>query len=366
MADVLPSFLATMKSRWHQERQQPTTPPSVDRSTLDLLQLHRTNLEVRLRSIDEPTLQTDSQKRTYAIVSETLKRWNKCTGSDAVAAAPKDAGGTRDWDEVYKIERMIGLLLAGMQLRQEIRLRLDELTAERAPEADRLRAEYMALIKPAAGDPAPPVDDAVLRSLLLRVMEALHWYAKRKHLTRPARKQATKIILICVIVTFVLVILPYLLINIDYVPATASINWKWWSLFALYTALIGGLMGAFFSRLVNLQRNGDNMSLEEAYLHRELSYTMLRAGVGMCGALIVYFFLKSGLVDGALFPKFNQLAMELVEVPEGKLHMAFVVPSRDLALLTVWCFVAGFSEALVPSILAGAERQLSGSSGPRS
>jgi hypothetical protein len=57
--------------------------------------------------------------------------------------------------------------------------------------------------------------------------------------------------------------------------------------------------------------------------------------------------------------------MELV-LTEGKLHMAFVVPSRDLALLTVWCFVAGFSEALAPSILAGAERQLSGSSGPRS
>jgi hypothetical protein len=365
MADVLPSFLATMKSRWHQERQQPTTPPSVDRSTLDLLQLHRTNLEVRLRSIDEPTLQTDSQKRTYAIVSETLKRWNKCTGSDAVAAAPKDAGGTRDWDEVYKIERMIGLLLAGMQLRHEIRLRLDELTAERAPEADRLRGEYVALIKPAPGDPAPPVDDVVLRSLLLRVMEALHWYAKRKHLTRPVRKQATKSVLVCVILTFVLVIFPYFLINIDYVTEDASINRKWWSLFALYTAVIAGLMGAFFSRLVNLQRNGDSMSLEEAYLHRELSYTMLRAGVGMCGALIVYFFLKSGLVDGALFPKFNQLAMELV-LTEGKLHMAFVVPSRDLALLTVWCFVAGFSEALAPSILAGAERQLSGSSGPRS
>jgi hypothetical protein len=222
------------------------------------------------------------------------------------------------------------------------------------------------LIKPPAGDSGPPVDDAVLRNLLLRVMEALHWYAKRKHLTRPVRKQATKSVLFCVIVTFVLVILPYFWINIDYVPENASLNWKWWSLFALYTALTAGLMGAFFSRLVNLQRNGEVMSLEEAYLHREFSYTMLRAGVGMCGALVVYFFLKSGLVDGALFPKFNQLAMDLVEVPEGKLHMAFVVPSRDLALLTVWCFVAGFSEALVPSILAGAERQLSGSSGPRS
>jgi hypothetical protein len=37
--------------------------------------------------------------------------------------------------------------------------------------------------------------------------------------------------------------------------------------------------------------------------------------------------------------------------------MSFVVPSKDLALLTVWCFLAGFSESLVPSILSSTERQ---------
>jgi len=51
--------------------------------------------------------------------------------------------------------------------------------------------------------------------------------------------------------------------------------------------------------------------------------------------------------------------MEFVRVPDGTVPMTFVVPSKDLALLTVWCFLAGFSEILVPSILAGTERQLS-------
>jgi len=44
--------------------------------------------------------------------------------------------------------------------------------------------------------------------------------------------------------------------------------------------------------------------------------------------------------------------------------MSFVVPSKDLALVTVWCFLAGFSESLVPSILTSTERQISEGSGP--
>jgi hypothetical protein len=133
-----------------------------------------------------------------------------------------------------------------------------------------------------------------------------------------------------------------------------------------HTALVAGLLGAFFSRLITVQRDGASMTLDEVFLHRELSYTLLRAGVGVCDALVVYFVLKSGLVDGALFPKFDKLAMEWVHVPDGTVPMAFVVPSKDLALLTVWCFLAGFSEVLVPSMLAGTERQLSEASASKS
>jgi len=39
--------------------------------------------------------------------------------------------------------------------------------------------------------------------------------------------------------------------------------------------------------------------------------------------------------------------------------MKMLFPSKDLALLIVWSFIAGFSEVLVPTILARTGEQLS-------
>jgi hypothetical protein len=198
-----------------------------------------------------------------------------------------------------------------------------------------------------------------LRSLLLRIMERLHWHAKKRYLSRPIRKQATKNILWCMLAAFLLAVFPYIAIWVDWREGTLA---PYWTLFALYTALTSGLLGAFFSRLLTIQRDWANMTLEEVFLHREFSYSLLRAGVGVCGALVMFFFFKSGLVNGALFPTFEKMALELVKASEP--NMWFVVPSKDLALVTVWCFLAGFSESLVPSILTSTERQISESSGP--
>jgi hypothetical protein len=79
----------------------------------------------------------------------------------------------------------------------------------------------------------------------------------------------------------------------------------------------------------------------------------------MCGALIVYFFLRSGIAEGALFPNFNEVKIEVIPVAQNSaVHMAFVMPSKALALFTFWCFLAGFSEALVPKMLSSTETQL--------
>jgi hypothetical protein len=324
----------------------------ITRAGFDMLRLYRTNLEVRLRCIDESSLQTENQKRTYASLAEFLDPHKEKAATESEAA----------WDDAYRAERMIEMLLSGVQLRQEIAARLDELAFEHAIEADRFRVQFEAIAK-ASSDTNSAADDTVLRSLLLRIMERLHWHAKKRYLCRPIRKQATKNVLYCMLVAFLLAVFPYIAIWLDYGGKQLS---TYWTLFALYTALVSGLLGAFFSRLLTIQRDWNGMSLDEVFLHREFSYSLLRAGVGVCGALVIFFFFKSGLINGAIFPKFENMAMEWVNtgVGDDQKAMSFVVPSKDLALVTVWCFIAGFSESLVPSMLSSTERQMSEGAGP--
>jgi hypothetical protein len=312
----------------------------MSRAGFDMLRLYRTNLEVRLRCIDETSLQTESQKRTYAAVSEILN--SEVDESDAA------------WDDAYRAERMIETLLSGIPLRQEIAARLDDLAFDDLVEAGRFRVQFEAITK-TSSDSQAPADDTVLRSLLLRIMERLQWHHKKRHLSRPIRKQATKNILWCILVAFLLTILPYVAFWLDSRVA------PYWTLFALYTASVSGLLGAFFSRLLTIQRDWSRMPLDEIFLNREISYSLLRAGVGVCGALVMFFFFKSGLIEGALFPKLENMKMDLVQAYGS--DMAFAVPSKDLALVTVWCFLAGFSESLVPGLLANTERQISESGG---
>lgn len=317
---------------------------SIGRAGFHLLRLYRSNLEVRLRCVDESALQTENQRRTYASVIDILKPGQEASPIESEA----------EWDEAYRAERMIEMLLSGTQLRQEIAARLDELAFDNAVEAERFRVQFDAIAK-ASSQSDVAADDTVLRSLLLRIMERLHWHAKKRYLSRPVRKQATKNVLWCMLAAFLLAVIPYIAIYLDF-HGEHSLS-AYWTLFALYTALVSGLLGAFFSRLLTIQRDWASMSLDEVFLHREFSYSLLRAGVGVCGALVMFFFFKSGLISGALFPKFENMAMEWIAVPDGS--MSFVVPSKDLALVTVWCFLAGFSESLVPSILTSTERQLS-------
>ena len=312
-----------------------------------MLQLYRTNLEVRLQCIDEEALSAH-QSKIYSKVADMLR----------APVQNRETDVELEWDEIYKLERLSALLFNGAQLRQEITRRLAELADQNIPGSDCFRHEYESITGPAHDGQPSPGDDGVLRAFLLRVIEALQWAAKKKYLASPIRKQATKKILLGVFGAFVMLIMPYLLLSLNYSVSTSEFVSPWWSHLTLYTAVVSGGLGAFFSRLIVLQRNWPNMPLEEVCLHNEWSYAFLRAGVGMCGALILFYFFVSGLIDGTMFPHVDKFAIELVVVKPPGVHMAFATPSKDFALLTVWCFMAGFSELLVPGLLAKAERQL--------
>jgi hypothetical protein len=325
--------------------------PSWDQASFQMLSLARSNLGVKLRAIEQASLVSETQKNIYSSVTDML----------AGPVKTNSVAGTPEWDEIYKAENMIALLYGGEQLRQETGARLQELANSDQVRAEAFQRDYQEQFKRSVDGLTPGADDSTLRMFLLRVMDALHWSEKKKYLAYPLRVQATNRILVCLLVSFVLLILPYGLIVLDYSVASSPVH-KLWSLLALYTALSAGLLGAFSSRLYGIQHQWADMSLDEVSLQREWTYTFLRAGVGVCGALVIYIFLRSGIAEGALFPKFDEIGIELVPVADHDkvevVQMAFTLPSKAMALLTFWCFLAGISETLVPSILKSTEQKL--------
>jgi hypothetical protein len=311
-----------------------------DNASSHMMSLWKSNLGVRLSAIDTTSL-AERQKEIYKTVDALLST------TDIL-----------EWDDIYRAESMIALLYGGEQLREEIEANLQKLEKQDKVEADTFTQRYDLLNHRVDGTKP---DDASLHLFLLRVLEAVHVNLKKDYLGRPIRLQATNRILVCLLVSFCLLILPYVLVVFDDTNDPS----KYWSLFALFTALTAGLLGAFASRLNGIQSQWAKMNLDEVFLQREWSYTFLRAGVGVCGALIVYVFLRSGIVEGALFPKFEELKIVLVSVNDNEsLNMAFAMPSKGLALFTVWCFLAGFSETLVGSMLKSTEQQLTEAATP--
>lgn len=273
------------------------------------------------------------------------------------------------WIEAYGLERLLALLEPPQNLIPEIRLRLDEAASERVSAEPRLRAAFqiteLNAFDSAQSPPAlRPNEIPSLRAFLLEILEELHWTFQRKFLARPLQKSATRRIVGAGLISFVFFTFPYFYIYIR-AYSGPTIEVELLPGLPLYTALTAGVFGAFFSRLLFVQANAVQMSVGELKTARELTSIFLRGSVGMCGALVVFFFLRSGIVSGNLFPVFDELSLRegtvsLFDKSKDATVTAVrsILPSPSLALLAIWCFLAGFSERLVPSILSTTEQTL--------
>jgi hypothetical protein len=195
---------------------------------------------------------------------------------------------------------------------------------------------------------------------LLDVLTDTHWTLQRKFQARAIRKRAAYRITAFACGAFVLFLLPYAIIYIDAFLGKEEIKFGSLIGLPLWIALTSGLFGAFFSRLLFIQMNWSRLSPDELKDARETISIILRGIVGMSGAVILYFFLQSGVISGELFPKFDQMDLARHPAPkkETPVELKLVLPNAQLALLIVWSFLAGFSERLVPSILSSTESSL--------
>jgi hypothetical protein len=314
-------------------------PASVNR-----LNLVRTELSAKLHSIDETSLISPHKHQIYDIVKD-------------IVGQPDDGSGETkqsNWDAIYRAESLLALLYSGEQLRQELGASLQELKELNKAAADAFRPDCAELVNDPGGCPVPAPNDTRWNTCLQRLMGAIHWNKNKQYLLRELHAEATRQILWFIFGSALLVIVPYIvyIIYSAIYGADGGGTW-WWELLPLWAALTAGLFGAFFFRLTDIKNRTAGMSVEQAALQRKLPYTLFRAGVGVCGALVVYFFLRSGILgSGSLVPNFENIEIGV----HGKMNVA--APSTDLALLTFWCFLAGFSEKLVPSIISGGEEKL--------
>jgi hypothetical protein len=325
------------------------------------------------------------------------------------------------WEERYSVESEIGYLQSGDRLRQEIARHLRRAKADRVPEADALENAYLALLNqtgpsnppnplnppnpsnptgpskspapatssdpetpptsanpPVPANPPEPLNstDDVLRGFLLEVMETIHAHRRRKYIVGKLQAEAARktliLISIVLLVVFSFIVLSgktdvrltsVASLNKDIgVPIALFGNNDFWPHFAFYTVAIFGLLGALFSRLLSILRPSSIPVLDELYNAATYGYIFRRSIIGIVGAVVVYFFLQSGLVEGSVFPKFDQLAMKSISFASSaeRWPTTLLLPSSSLALLIMWSIIAGFSESLVPTILENVGRQFGG------
>lgn len=259
-------------------------------------------------------------------------------GRQKLEALLEKAPADQTWADAYQIEQLLVQFFRDQFVDMELQRRVLEAGTALSPE---IAGHYKEQAKAAP-------DMAVKRALLLRLVNDLQWRYTVNEAKRGYMKEITKTN--SWFFTWALILVTITATAIMFVYGTdsthdASANVPLFSnSFALFMAGLAGGWGAMFSVLIGLKSRLHECGFDDLKLSRSKAVLAVRPLIGVGAALILYFFLQSGLLSGEAFPKITG---------------ATLLSTKDLAMLVVWCFVAGFSEKLVPDLLARTESRAS-------
>ena len=126
--------------------------------------------------------------------------------------------------------------------------------------------------------------------------------------------------------------------------------------FVFFSGLIGGF--------VSIQQRLPAIELSEL---RQLSSSWISILLipinGGIFAIVLMIMFLSGIVEGAMFPRFSYVIIDQEHVGSSFrawLTTTFPISGADIAKIIFWSFVAGFSERFVPQIIRKTTDKLSG------
>jgi hypothetical protein len=288
--------------------------------------------------------------------------------------------GPKEWWNINRAEQVVGRCLSEIQLGIEFQVLMALAEERKIPslEVHRKNAALFSIETAATAEsqqqcerPKPTQAFLQKQAAYMALLHSLQSGFVEQRYRRTARRIAARVLVYYgggLLALFDLVVL-LLLYTGAWQNGFEERPWLAW-----FAAPVFGLLGAYFSRLLQFQATLKFISVDELTQLPASWSLLLRLGSGMIGAIVLFILLCAGLVDGTFFPNMGQIGVAhmtewnvkvtatvaRLESGEAMTDIHSASASMEIAKLLIWSFIAGFSERLVPSALESTEGRAQG------